>query len=122
MMVRQAHHEEGQPDLFSYYGTDPHKLHRRDGLETSEEAAYSVDTTKLEREVHLVITSFGANGCISDDVRMALPGLPYSSVTARYSALEEKGYICRGPDKRKGNARRSQFVMRDTHFKPAETL
>jgi len=100
-------------DLF---GTEPYKLHRRVSPDTSVEAANSVDTSKLERMVYEAIKSFGPNGCISDQVRERFPGLPYSSVTARFSALQEKCLIACGPDKRKGRSKRNQRVMRAQCF------
>lgn len=93
------------------YGTEAHKLARRDDPDTSRDAAQSVETTRLERLVHHVIASF-PNGCISSEVLAKFPNLSYSSVTARFSALERKGLISCGPDRRKGDSGRSARVMR----------
>lgn len=93
------------------YGTPAKELARRESPDTSKEAAESLDTTKLEREVHVIIHNF-RDGCISDQVRAALPRKTYSSVTARFSALERKGYISCGPDKKTGFSGRKQRVMR----------
>jgi hypothetical protein len=107
-------------DLFDYqppakptapvYGTDEHKLRRNEDPGTSHAAAESVDTTRLERMVHEAIAQ--RDGCIADDVLAAFPGFAYSSITARFSALERKQLISCGPDKRKGRSGRSQRVMR----------
>lgn len=108
-------------DLFEYvpppppppaYGTEPHKLARRDGPGTSAAAASSIDTTALERMVHDAIERHGSGGCIADDVLAEFPGFAYSSITARFSALERKGLITCGPDRRKGLSGRGQRVMR----------
>ncbi len=86
-------------------------MHRRDSPATSADAAGEVNTTFLEEMVFSVIESHGGAGCISDDVRAALSGLSYSSVTARYKALAEKGMIIYPGSKRKGESGRSQRVM-----------
>lgn len=95
-------------DLF---GTDPHKLVRRDDPDTSHAAAGAVDSTRLELMVYETIYSFGLRGCISDEVRAAHPEYPYSSITARYKALTEKGFIVDSGVRRKGNSGRSQRVL-----------
>jgi len=102
-------------NLPNFFGTDPHLLHKGDS-ETSEEAAYSVDTTKLEEMVYNKIFSFGKIGCISDDVRASYSHLPYSSVTARYAALKRKGFIKLTGEKRPGNSGRNQNVMVSAEF------
>lgn len=105
-----------QPDLFSSavtYGTEPRKLARRDNPETSKQAAQSVETTRLERMVHEAIRSYGEKGCCAYQLlEHRFRDLAYSSVTARFSALERKGLIKCGPDKRKGPSGRAQRVMR----------
>jgi hypothetical protein len=103
------------------YGTDPHKLHRAGDPDTSAEAAHSVDTTYLERIVHKAIAASGAGGCIAADLLAKFAHLPYSSVTARFSALERKGFITCGPDKRIGPSGRSQRVMRAGEHKVVPT-
>lgn len=105
-------------DLFEYeppapsYGTEAHKLARRDNPDTSKAAAQSIDTTALERMVHRAIAGHGAAGCIADDVLDQFRDHAYSSITARFSALERKGLIACGPEKRKGRSGRGQRVMR----------
>ncbi len=74
------------------FGTNPKKLVRTNDPQTSHDAAHAVDTTKLEQIVYEAIKSF-PNGCISDEVLEALPQYGYSSVTPRYRALLNKGYI-----------------------------
>ena len=74
------------------FGTPAFKLARSEDPTTSHEAAQGVDTTNLERIVYEAIQSF-PNGCISDEVLEALPNYRYSSITPRYKALLEKGFI-----------------------------
>lgn len=103
-------------DLFDYqpperdYGTPAEALARRGDPSTSHAAAQKVDTTRLERMVHRQIHSYGADGCIASDLLSA--DYAYSSITARFSALERKGLISCGPDKREGPSGRAQRVMR----------
>lgn len=99
------------------YGTDPVELFRSDDPDTSAEAAHSVDSSKLEKMVHEAIHAYGANGCIAADLLSTYHYLPYSSVTARFAALERKGFISCGPDKRRGPSGRNQRVMRAGQFK-----
>ena len=93
-------------------GTPPFKLVRAEGPETSREAAYSIDTTRMESLVLAVIASFGSKGCISDEVRGALSDkkFSYSSITARYKSLYEKNLITYNGTRR-GLSGRGQRVM-----------
>lgn len=108
-------------DLFDYkppepvpptYGTEPHKLVRKDDPATSHEAADKADTTRLEAMMHRAIHRHGSDGCIAADLLRQFSDLSYSSVTARFKALKDKELISYGPDKRKGPSGRSQGVMR----------
>ena len=104
----------GEEHAHPSFGTDPHLLHRNDSPDTSVEAAYSVDTTRLEAQVLEAIRYFGNAGCISDDIR-DLPRFthyPYSSITARYRALLDKGFIEDTGERRRGKSNRSMRVMR----------
>lgn len=94
-------------------GTDPKKLYRRTDPDTSKEAAESVDTARLENFVFDLIASYkDVDGCVSSQLVDRCPNMPYSSVTARYKALKDKGRITYGPDKRKLPGHRRQGVMR----------
>ena len=75
-----------------FFGSPPFKLVRKDSPQTSVEAAQAVDSTKLEQIVYEAIKGF-PNGCISDEVLEALPDYRYSSITPRYRALLDKGFI-----------------------------
>lgn len=79
---------------------------------TSRAAYHSIPRTDLEEKVLAVIAACGVDGCISDDIRKTYPDLSYSSVTARFSALEAKGQIFRAGDTRPGESGRQQKVMR----------
>lgn len=95
------------------FGTEFFKLFRKNSPQTSFEAADKVDTSKLERIVYETIKSFGDNGCISDQVLEIFPTFPYSSITARYKSLLDKGYI-EITGVRKGKSGKNQRVMRAT--------
>jgi hypothetical protein len=105
--------DDDDDDLF---GTDPHILHRAEGPDTSVIAAYTVKTSKRERQMFEAICSFGSDGCIADDLIRRFPTLAYSTITARPSALERKGLICRGPDTRMGKSGSPQHVMRKSKY------
>jgi hypothetical protein len=76
----------------NFFGTAPFKLHRKDSPETSIDAAQAVDTKKMESLVYEAIKGF-PDGCISDEILEMYPDYPYSSITGRYRALLDKGYI-----------------------------
>lgn len=75
-----------------FFGTPAFKLVRKEDPTTSHEAAQVVDTTKLEKLVYEAIKGF-PEGCISDQVLELFPQYPYSSITARYKSLLDKGFI-----------------------------
>jgi hypothetical protein len=101
-------------DLLPSFGTHPDKLARRDDPDTSQTSAKKVDSTKLEQMVYNAIKAFGSRGCISDEIREQFAHLPYSSVTARYKALIDKGLIEDTGERRPGNSGRPQRIMRVT--------
>lgn len=92
------------------YGTEPRKLARTADPATSREAARAVDTTHLEAMVHREIHRRGS--CIAADLLVHFNTFPYSSITARFKALQDKGLISCGPDTREGPSGRKQRVMR----------
>jgi hypothetical protein len=95
-----------------FFGTEPFKLVRKEDPTTSHEAAQAVDTTKLETLVYEAIKGF-PDGCISDEILAMYPNYPYSSITARYRALLDKGFIEVSGVKR-GKFGRNQRIMRAT--------
>ena len=98
------------------FGTEAFKLVRRDGTDTSHEAALQIDTTRLESMVYEYIYSTGTRGCISDEVREAFPEHAYSSITARYRALLDKNLIADTGVRWPGKSGRKQRVMIATKF------
>ncbi len=92
------------------FGTPVHMLVRRDDPVTSYQAAERVDTTYLEKQVLEAIKGF-PEGCIQDQVLELFPGTPYSSITARFSALLRKEYI-EIIGTRPGKSGRQQRIMR----------
>jgi uncharacterized protein YwgA len=93
-----------------FFGTAPFKLVRNQDPTTSHQAAQAVDTTKLEKMVYEAIKGF-PEGCISDEILEMYPNYPYSSITARYRALLDKGFIEVTGVKR-GKFGRNQRVMK----------
>jgi hypothetical protein len=93
------------------FGTEPHKLHRTNDPITSAIAAESVDTNKYEKLVYDFIRAAGVQGVIQDDILRAYPDLPYSTLTARPSALIDKGLVVRLNEVRHGRSGRPQHVL-----------
>ncbi len=93
-----------------FFGTAPFKLVRNQDPATSHQAAQAVDTTKLEQMVYEAIKGF-PDGCISDEILAMYPNYPYSSITARYRALLDKGFIEVTGVKR-GKFGRNQRIMK----------
>jgi len=93
-----------------FFGTAPFKLVRNQDPTTSHQAAQVVDTTKLESLVYEAIKSH-PDGCISDEILAMYPNYPYSSITARYKSLLDKGFIEVTGVKR-GKFGRNQRIMK----------
>ena len=93
-----------------FFGTPAFKLARREDPVTSHQAAQVVDTTKLEQMVYEAIKSH-PEGCISDEILEMYPNYPYSSITARYRALLDKGFI-EVTGVRRGKFGRNQRIMK----------
>lgn len=117
------HKEVRMKDLFETMGlpkadvpTPAYKLARTQDPTTSHDAADKLDVTKMERIVLAAITSFGSAGCISDDVLNILPAYRYSTITARYKQLKEKGLVFVDERKRKGESGRQQLIMWSKEF------
>jgi hypothetical protein len=68
----------------------------------------------MEARVFEAVSSFGSEGCTQDQVLALLTGTPYSSVTARFRALLDRGEIIDTGERRKGRSGRSQRVLRVT--------
>lgn len=85
-------------------------LYRRDATDTSRMAAESIDVSALESMVLSAIRQF-THGCIQDDILLMFPDRPYSSVTARFRALLDKGLIVDTGSRRPGKSGRLQRVI-----------
>lgn len=98
--------------VMELFGTEPRRLVRTNDPMTSHEAARLVDTSKLEGLVLSGIRGYGYRGCTSDELRSRRPfsDHSYSSITARYKALKDKGLI-KIIGKRPGDSGRMQSVM-----------
>ena len=94
------------------FGTEAFKLVRKEDPVTSHQAAQGVDSAKIESMVYEAIKGF-PDGCISDDVLAMFPQYPYSSITARYKSLLDKGFI-EITGVRAGKSGRNQRVMKAT--------
>lgn len=81
------------------FGTDPHKLHRRDAPATSVAAAYSVDSTGDEKVVYELIAAAGARGATLKECARHM-GKQNNQISGRFTALLEKGYIEDAGDRR----------------------
>ena len=93
-----------------FFGSPAFKLVRKEDPTTSHQAAQAVDSTKLEQMVYEAIKSH-PEGCISDEILEMYPNYPYSSITARYRALLDKGFIEVTGVKR-GRFGRNQRIMK----------
>ena len=94
-----------------YNMTNPKTLRRNLDPYTSHESAEKVDTNRMEKIVWSVIDSFGENGCISDQVQRSLKEYRYSTITARYKALKEKGLVVTDGTYKRGRSGRKQQMM-----------
>lgn len=101
------------------FGTSPHKLARKNGPVTSKQAAGLVDTITWEERIYGVILQF-PDGCIQDDVLSAIHEsygyIPYSTVTARFKALQDKGLIVYTDETRSGMSGRQSRVRIATKY------
>jgi hypothetical protein len=93
------------------FGTSAQYLVRKEDPQTSHIAANNIDSATREIMVYEAIASFGDDGCISDDIIALFPFFPYSSITARYSALKRKRLI-EVIGSRIGRSGKPQSIMR----------
>jgi len=95
----------------NFFGTHWKKLVRINAPATSVEAAVVVNTTKLEQLVYETIGKF-PDGCIQDEVLAHLVSYPYPSITARFRALLDKGFVEDTGLTRPGRSGRQQRVLK----------
>ena len=93
------------------FGTFWQALVRKTDPVTSIDAAESVNTIKMEQLVYDTIADF-PDGCIQDQVLQRLHKYPYSSVTARFRGLLDKGYIVDTGETRPGLSGRQQRILK----------
>jgi hypothetical protein len=93
------------------FGTFWQTLVRKNAPVTSIEAAASLDSASMEQRVYEVIATF-QDGCIQDEVLQILNNYPYSSVTARFRTLLNRGYIIDTGLTRPGKSGRPQRVLK----------
>jgi hypothetical protein len=103
--------ENKEPKKGLNLGTPARMLYRPSDPDTSKVAAEGVDTSALEEMVLNAIARYEANGVIADQILEEFPNYPYSSITARFSALIRKGLILDTGLRRKGKSGRGQRVM-----------
>ena len=103
--------EQGKQIADDLFDTPAFKLARSRDPSTSHDAADSLDVTRMEKKVYYAICTFTDSGCIMDDVLDRLDHLRYSTVTARFKSLKEKGLIVVDHRKRKGKSGRGQLIM-----------
>ena len=58
-----------------------------------------------------VINSAGKKGVTSDEVLKALPGIPYGSITSKYSSLKKSGHVKVDGRTRGGASGKQQHIM-----------
>lgn len=87
---------------------------------TSMAAYRSLGSTaeNMREAIADVIRSYGAEGCIMDEVFTHFPTLSrqYSTISGRFSELEDSGVIVRNGETRPGKSKRQQKVMRAVEF------
>jgi len=91
-------------------------LYRSDAIDTSIDAAESIDVTRLEQLVFDAIRNAGADGMTQQELLNMFPHLSYSSVTARPAALKHKGLVVDSGRRRAGQSSRSQSVLVAAEF------
>ena len=98
------------PELVEF-GTDPKLLVPKDDPDTSHAAAQAVKSSELEKLVYETIKRF-ADGCTQDDVLALNPTKPYSSITARFRALLDKGFIEDTGERKPGRSGKLQRIVK----------
>ena len=102
-------------DLFD---TPVHKLHRKDAPQTSIDAAKGLDVSARERLVLDSIIQSGQAGMTIKELGRKHPDVPYTTLSARPKALEEKHFIYYLGDTREG----SRVMRQKSKTSPKYTL
>lgn len=106
---------EAVNDLFD---TPVHKLYRKNAPQTSIDAAKSVDVSARERLVLDSIIESGERGITIKELGKKHPDVPYTTLSARPKALEEKSLIYYLGDTREG----SRVIREKTKTSPKYTV
>lgn len=107
------------------FGTDPHKLRRSDGPDTSKAAAHTVDTAQFEELAYDIHLEHGIEGCILAELRDRFaeraPPVALYGAAARRTGIHQKGMVLRTPlVRRAGNSGRMQHVYIARQLMPLE--
>jgi hypothetical protein len=94
------------------FETHPSRLARKSDPSTSKEAAEAFDSSTMEELVYNDICSFGETGCIIDDIISKHPNIPVNSLAPRVAQLCHKKLVVYTGEKRYGNHKRKQLVVR----------
>lgn len=86
-------------------------LYRSNASDTSIEAAEKLDVSRLEHMVLKAIRDAGEEGITQGELLAIFQEYPYSSITARPSALKRKGLVYDSGKRRKTGASRNQIVL-----------
>ena len=99
-------------DLFAAptFGTEPHKIIRRDAPDTSRAAGHLVDTTKSEEAVYRLVESAGDRGITNSEVAQLL-NKPAHATSGRWSALVDKKLVKDSGRRRPNRYGRDERVM-----------
>jgi hypothetical protein len=84
---------------------------RRGDAWTRHEAGAQVDTGRLEGMVYEVVKK-RPQGCIMDDVIIALPHVREHSIQPRFAPLIRKGFLVDTGEKREGLSGRLQRIVK----------
>jgi hypothetical protein len=104
-----------------YLSEEVINLYTKDALDTSIEAAQSIDITRLEKMILEDIELSGVWGMTQDDLLRMHSGYSYSSVTARPAALKRKGLVFDSGERRQGRSGRNQAVLKAAKFQTLDT-
>ena len=104
-----------------YLSEEVINLYTKDALDTSREAAESIDITRLEQMILEDIELSGVYGMTQDDLIRMHPGYSYSSITARPASLKKKGLIFDSGERRAGRSGRNQAVLKAAKFQTLDT-
>jgi hypothetical protein len=97
------------------FGTEPRKMARRTNIGTSLDAAKTVKTSKLEREVYECIKTFGARGTTAQEIKDTMNRL---NCWQRVSPLLAKGFIFDTGERRIcGTGRRQRVVVAKEYYR-----